>query len=593
MRNASLLLVLFLLAACNGAKKSTTTSTPFKNQPMTGFEKNSNTTATYQETISYYEKLAERFDQFSLQPFGMTDSGYPLHVGVLSKDKDFDPVSIRKKGKAIFLINNAIHPGEPCGVDASMMLMRDYLSEKSLQAFLEKVVVVVIPFYNIGGGLNRNSTTRANQDGPEAHGFRGNARNYDLNRDFVKCDTKNGQTFNQIFNKWQPDVFVDTHTSNGADYQYTMTLISTQKDKLESAMSNYMMKDMLPKLYADMKSVNWEMIPYVFARKTPDEGFAAFLDLPRYSSGYAVLHNTISFMPETHMLKPFEDRVKSTYAFLDCMIRTVSAQKDELLAARKQANKNIKNQQTFDVNWTMDFEQSEMISFKGFEAKYKKSEVTGQSRLYYDRSAPYQKEVPYYNTYKVTKQIEKPYAYIIPQAYTEVINRLEWNGVEMKRLSKDQEFELEMYIIDDYKSSKTPYEGHYLHSNVQLKKVSQNWLYRKGDYVIKTDQITNRYIVEMLEPEAPDSFFAWNFFDGILMQKEHFSAYVFEDLAAELLRTRPDIKKAFEAKKAEDEEFANDARAQLNYIYEQSPHYENTHRLYPVGRMLKEQVIAN
>ena len=199
---------------------------------ITPFEKNRNTTATYEESISFYKKLSNAFPQLQLTTHGMTDSGLPLHTAVLSMDEDFDPVSIRKKNKNILFVNNAIHAGEPCGVDASMMILRNYLEDKSLQKFLDHTVIVVIPMYNLGGVLNRNSHTRTNQNGPESYGFRGNAKNLDLNRDFIKCDSKNAQTFNQLYNYWQPDIFVDNHTSNGADYQYTITLIPTQHNKL-------------------------------------------------------------------------------------------------------------------------------------------------------------------------------------------------------------------------------------------------------------------------------------------------------------------------------------------------------------------------
>ena len=164
----------------------------------------------------------------------------------------------------------------------------------------------IIPLYNIGGALNRNSHTRTNQEGPESYGFRGNARNLDLNRDFIKCDSKNARAFTTIFQDWQPDVFIDTHTSNGADYQYTMTIIATQHNKLHSSLGNFLDQELMPALYAEMKTKDWEMCPYVYSREEPDHGIAAFLDYARYSSGYAALFNTLSFMPETHMLKPYQ-----------------------------------------------------------------------------------------------------------------------------------------------------------------------------------------------------------------------------------------------------------------------------------------------
>ena len=552
------------------------------------FEENDNYTASYFEAIEFYEKLDNNYAKLKLLTYGSTDSGHPLHLAVLSTDGDFDAASIRQKGKHILMINNGIHPGEPCGVEASMLLLRDYLQKEELQKYLENLVIIVIPLYNIGGAINRNSTTRANQKGPEAYGFRGNAKNLDLNRDFIKCDSKNAQTFNQIFAEWQPDVFIDNHTSNGADYQYTMTLIPTQEDKLDANLGEYMRKDLLPRLFADMKSRNWEMTPYVYARNTPDDGIAAFLDLARYSSGYAALFNTISFMPETHMLKPYKDRVASTRAFSESMIMAFYEDGDKLKAARNKAIENTKNKHTFELNWEMDTAQKDDLLFKGYTAKYKKSEVSGLDRLYYDRNEPYEKSIPWWRYYKTNLSVKKPAAYIIPQAYAKVIERLKWNGVEMKRLQEDQIIEVEMYRIGEFETGENAYEGHYLHSKVELVKEVKKMLFHKGDYLVFTNQRTNRYLIETLEPNAPDAWFAWNFFDGILMQKEYFSPYVFEDLAADYLKEHPELRKKLEKKKKEDAKFAASAYKQLEFVYLNSPWHEPTYKLYPVGRLMDE-----
>ena len=553
------------------------------------FEEDSNTSATYQQAIAFYEAIAVAHpSKVQLTTHGTTDSGYPLHQVVISVDGDFSPASLRKKGRKILFINNAIHPGEPCGVDASMLLVRNYLQDEKQQQKLSDVVLVIIPFYNIGGGLNRGSYSRANQNGPHEHGFRGNAKNLDLNRDFIKCDSRNAQTFNQLYAKWSPDVFIDNHTSNGADYQYTITLIPTQHNKLEPTLASFLNETMLPKLYRDMDEGGWEMTPYVYARNTPDDGIAGFLDLPRYSSGYAALHHTISFMPETHMLKPFKDRVQSTYTFMDVMIGFLHDHGDKLLEARKKAMDSSKKQSSFPLNWSLDRNRADSILFKGYTAKYKPSAISGLDRLYYDRNEPYEKNIPFYNFYKTTLEVEKPHAYIIPQGYREVIERLEWNGVVMQQLNEDTELEVELYTIKDFESGNSPYEGHYLHSKVEVEKIVKKWSYYKGDYVVLANQPINRYIVETLEPQAPDSYFAWNFFDGILNQKEYFSSYVFEDLAAEFLDNHPEVKVELEKKKAEDESFAKSARAQLNFVYRNSPYYEKTHRVYPVGRLLRK-----
>ncbi|MCB0633313.1 MAG: M14 family zinc carboxypeptidase [Saprospiraceae bacterium] len=553
------------------------------------FDRNKNTTPTYEETITFYQKLAAAYPrQLYLSAHGSTDSGHPLHTAVLSPTGNFDPVSLRQQGKTILFVNNAIHPGEPCGVDASMLLLRDYLNDQSKMELLKDAVIVVIPFYNIGGGLNRGPYSRANQLGPEAYGFRGNAKNLDLNRDFIKCDSRNARTFNQIYNYWQPDVFIDNHTSNGADYQYSITLIPTQHDKLSPVLAEYLQQDMLPYLFQGMEDRSWEMTPYVYARNTPDEGIAGFLDLPRYSSGYAALHHAISFMPETHMLKPYENRVRSIYAFMDAMIHLIRRDGEKIRMLREKAIQQAREQQTFPVSWQLDPSRQDTVTFKGYEAGYKKSEISGQDRLYYDRTKPYAKKIPHLNYYKATQTVDKPKAYLIPQAYREVIERLQWNGVVIHQLTEEINITANFYYIEDYDTGNSPYEGHYLHSNVQVRTESLSRKFHPGDYVVLTGQRADRFIVETLEPQATDSYFAWNFFDGVLMMKEYFSSYVFEDLAVEYLKEHPELKAQLEQKRQEDPDFAKSGRAQLNFIYEHSPYHEPTYQLYPVGRLTED-----
>lgn len=270
-------------------------------QFLTPYEKgNKNQTATYQEAIDFYTSLTQKFETVKLMEMGLTDSGEPLQLLVFNHDKNFD--LDRKQNKAIILINNNIHPGEPDGVDATIMLIRDLAFGKI--SVPKNTIIAVIPFYNIGGTLNRNSFSRANQNGPESYGFRGNDRNFDLNRDFIKSDTKNARSFAEIFHLVNPDVFIDNHVSNGADYQYVLTYIQTQHQKLGNDLGNYLKDEMTPKIRTKLLKKKIESIPYVTVYgATPEKGFTQMMDLPRYSTGYASLFHTIGYMPETHMLK--------------------------------------------------------------------------------------------------------------------------------------------------------------------------------------------------------------------------------------------------------------------------------------------------
>lgn len=559
----------------------------FSMAQLTPFEqhKSRNITATYEETIVFYKELDAKYDQMQFLEYGPTDIGKNLNLVVLSKDKVFTPEEIRRANKRILLINNGIHPGEPEGIDASMMLARDMLSKNSLP---KDVVICIIPVYNIDGMLNRG-TSRANQLGPESYGFRGNYQNLDLNRDFIKTDSKNSRSFQEIFNIWQPEVFVDNHTSNGADYQYTMTLIHPQKDKLDPILSEYASRYLIPDLYKGMKNAGFEMIPYVNSvEETPDAGITGFLEVARYSTGYAALHNTIGFMPETHMLKPFEQRVESTYQFMVNVINIVQRDAKQIGDNKKNADERVKQQKKFSLQWILKEDDFSMISFKGFEAKYKPSGVSGEPRLYYDRTSPFQKEIKLWNKYLPSVTTDKPIAYIIPQAWSKVADLLSLNGVQSKRLAADTEIDVQSYYIEDYKSPARPFEGHYLHTQVKVKPVQHKLKFYAGDYVVYANQKQNRYIVETLEPQGADSFFAWNFFDSILGQKEHFSAYVFEDEAAEMLKNDAALKTKFEAEKAKDPDLQKNPGAQLNWLYKNSTYYEKTYLRYPVGKLTSD-----
>ncbi|MCL7986544.1 hypothetical protein M8998_01185 [Sphingobacterium sp. lm-10] len=552
---------------------------------QTAFEKDPdhNTTATYEEVIGFYKTLAANYPQARLLEMGKTDVGKPLHLMVLSVEEDFDPQSIRAKGKAILLINNGIHPGEPEGIDVGMLFSRDILRDNKLP---KDVVICIIPVYNVAGMLNRG-VSRVNQNGPVAYGFRGSRQHYDLNRDFIKADTRNSLLFQRLFTTWDPDLFFDTHASNGADYQYIMTLIATQKDKLAAPLASLMEERFTKALYQRMQVSGYEMIPYVNTLgATPESGLVDFLETPRYSSGFAALHHTIGFMPETHMWKSYEQRVASTYTLLQHLLEVVAQEKENLLSTRQQVKETVKTQQQFPINWALDTKRIDSITFLGYQFGEWPSQVTGQKRLYYDRQQPKTMRIPHYQHYNVTLQVEKPLAYVIPQAYDRVIERLQANGVKLHPLERDTTIFLEMYYINGLKTATTPYEGHYMHERVELKPVMMDRQFYAGDWWVEMDQTANRYLIETLEPQAHDSFFRWNFFDGILNQKEYFSAYIFEEEAQRLLDANPSWKEELENKKASDASFANSGRAQLDWIYKQSPYYEDTHLLYPIGRVV-------
>lgn len=564
---------------------TTFTSFLFAQNITTVFEKSNGTkTPTYFEAIDWWQKLDAQSGKVKMLTMGMSDAGYPLHLIIVANNGDYNFDNIRKNNKRVILVNNGIHPGEPDGIDASMLLARDIVSNKI--KLPDNVVLAIIPVYNIGGCLNRSPNYRVDQNGPEEFGFRGNSQNLDLNRDFIKSDSKEAKSFAEIFHLTDPDVFLDNHVSDGADYQHVMTLICTQHSKLGGVLGEYLNKTMEPALYASMKEKGYDLIPYVNAfGDTPDNGWPEFFESPRYSSGYAALWHTFSFISETHMLKPYDQRVRSTYELMKSFIDFTSTNSAMIKQLRDQTKQSVKTQAEFPISWTVDRSQSSKRIYKGYTAGRKPSDVSGQSRLFYDRTNPYEKEIPFYNFYKATAFIQKPTAYIIPQGWWTVIDLLKANKVSMSQLKKDTTIEVEVYRIDDYKTAARQNEMHHINSDVKTSVTIKKMNFRKGDYYIPMNQVANRFLIETLEPSGIDSYFAWNFFDGILGQKEGYSGYAFEDIAADYLKNNPDIKNKLAQRVATDTTFAKNGRAQLNFVYENSPWVEQDYLRYPVYRV--------
>ena len=548
-----------------------------QNQFQTPYEKgNGNQTTTYQEMGKFYDDLAQNFKTISVESFGTDDNGEPIKVVIFNPSKN--------KEVPVILINNGIHPGEPDGIDATMMLMRDCATGK---ISVKDLKIVAIQAYNISGMLRRGKFSRANQNGPEEYGFRGNTRNYDLNRDFIKNDTENAKAFQSIFQHFKPIYFIDNHVSNGADYQYLFTYISTNKERLGKTLGNYFNEKMQSEIVQTLEKKGILTTPYVNIHgDSPDEGFPTFMDSPRYATGYTTLFNTMGTVAETHMLKPYKDRVRATYENMLISINYTEKNAKKIQKLMAESLKDYQPKMKYPIQWKVDSTKYQMIDFKGFEAGKKTSEVSGQPRLFYDRNKPFTRKVKFYNQYIPTKEIAIPTYYVIPKSEKKVLDYLKRNNIMVKEMKQDSIIFAQQYKISDFKTVKNPYEGHYIHYDTQVKAETKNVNFRKGDFLVSTQQNGVKYLLETLEPEAADSFFNWNFFDAMLGQKEYYSDYVFEDTAADLLKNNSVLRTAFEMEKIVNPDFAKDGKAQLDWVYKHSPYYEGSVGLYPIYRVL-------
>lgn len=543
-------------------------------------------TPTWEQVILRYAELDSTRHGTSFFEIGEDDDGSPIHLFVLSDGTFPAPDSIRAAGKNILWITNGIHPGEPDGIDASLLLAQALLDSDQLMGLLVNTAVCIVPIYNVSGARNRSSTSRANQNGPAEYGFRANARNLDLNRDLIKCDSRNTRTLIAALNEWDPDVYFETHVSNGADHQYVMELLTTHPAKLDTALVRFMNERLIPRQAEWMASRSIEMGPYFETHRTiPEQGLTGFMDGPRYSTGYNALRQRIGILSESHMLKPYADRVNATFQLMLGTLAAMNEHPKELQAARQKAKASAEEIIQYATNWSIDTTLVDSTPWKGYAVDTVLSEVTGLPRIRYDHQRPTNANVPWMNRGEAELRITRPVAYIIPQAWREVVDRLRLDAVPMEVLAAPRTVEVELLHITAERTSGAPYEGHYRHGEVETIETRDTVTLSEGDVLVPMGFTTDALVMEILEPKCADSYFAWGFFDSILQQKEWFSDYVFEDIAADLLKKDPSLKAALDAERLRDPAFAEDAWAQLYFVYKRSPYFENTYRRYPVLRI--------
>jgi hypothetical protein len=544
-----------------------------------------NTTPTYPALIDHLKKLDKTHKELSMYNMGPSDYGLPIYLFVINGGKDSTRSFAKAQAGTTILINNAIHPGEPDGINACLIWLDEWIAQgKPLESKNgDKLpVIAFIPAYNVGGMMNRSSTSRANQNGPEEYGFRGSTRNFDLNRDFIKMDSKNAFTFTKIFHSLDPDVFIDNHVSNGADYQYTLTYIASMKERMSPQMNELTYEKCIPYLTANVKQHGWNLFPYVELKgETPAQGIHAFNDLPRYAMGYASLFHSISFTVETHMLKPFPQRVQATLAFMEGIISFTTVNALEIEAKRCAAKLWARNLRHYAFNYQLS-EKSDSISFKGFEHSFPLHPVTGLKELSYDRTLPYERMIPWYKTYVSKDSVVVPEYYVVGGQEQEVIERLTANHVLFETLTTQSIDTLHVFSVKSYKSPAQPYEGHFKLGQIEVGESEQAIDLKPGDILVPSKQDAALFIHASLQPRAEDSYLTWNFFDSYLQQKEYFSNYVFKDQIAEILVKNQQLQEEYQLRKATDEKFRNSEWDQLYFIYSRSPYFEQTFMRLPI-----------
>jgi hypothetical protein len=544
-------------------------------------------TPRYEQTIDFSKKLAGASPLISYQVFGKSPQGRDLPLLILDKDGFSTPEEVNRSGKLKILVQACVHAGEPEGKDAGLALFRDIaVNHKELD--LDHITVLLIPIFNVDGHERFTHYSRINQNGPAEAGWRTTATNLNLNRDYLKADAPEMQAWLKLYCQWDPDIFIDCHTTDGADYQYPITM--EYDGFCHQLLNQWLSMTLAPKLIEAMEMSGFPLFNYVAFRKwhDPRSGLVGQVPGPRFSTGYVAARNRFALLIETHMLKDYKTRVLATYALLENTLSVVAPEISQIkgmicTADSLTASKDFRSEPCL-LDCVPSGTDSVMVEFRGKEYTVEKSGLTGGNWYRYSNT-PALFTLPLFNKQVPTLQVSLPKAYIIPAEWQEVIRRLDWHGIRYEVLTEADSLTVETYRFSSPRWAASPYEGRQILESFSMDTVRMERIFPKGSVRVNTDQPNARLIAFMFEPLTDESFLRWGFFNAIFEEKEYVETYVMEKMAREMIRKNPDLKTQLDRLKSEDPAFAADAYAQLMWFYRQTPYYDPSIGLYPVGKL--------
>jgi hypothetical protein len=564
---------------------------------LTYYEKSGyNETPRYAETMAFCDRMDAASEWVTVKSFGKSAQGRSLPLVIIDKQGFSAPEQIHRSGKVLLLIQACIHPGECEGKDAGLMLIRDLVINKKYPELLDHISIIFIPIFNADGHERFGSYNRINQNGPKEMGWRVTANNLNLNRDFLKAETPEMQVWLRMFNKWMPDFFIDTHTTDGADYQYVLTYLMEVFGNMDDGLTQWCKSVFLPSMTSNMEKNGFPVFPYIEFRDwhNPKSGLESNVAPPMLSQGYTSLRNRPGLLLETHMLKPYKLRVSSTYECLLSSLGILNKEYSVFLSLVKKADEITAGKDFRDQDFPLHFEtlttDSTMVDFRGINYEEMKSELTGETWFKYGNEKIFF-QLPCFSVNKPSVITKLPEAYIVPVEWKTVIDKLVLHGVKLSYLAKDTIIRIDTYKLSSPKWNTTSYEGHHALYEFETNMIRQDRLFCKGSAIVDMNQQQAKIIAHLLEPKGNGSLVYWNYFDAVLEQKEYAEHYVMEAMIPGMLKENPQLNDEFEKKKMEDTLFAKNPNMILNWFFSKTPYWDSRKDIYPVGKIYDRQLL--
>jgi len=560
-------------------------------------------TPDYDETIRYCRQLEAASTWVRVTSFGTSPEGRELPLVILSRERAFTPEAAAVTGKPVVLIQNGIHSGEIEGKDACLALMRDMVVTRTRESLLDSVIVLVIPILSVDSHERTSRYNRINQNGPETMGWRSNATGLNLNRDWLKTETPEMRALiGGVYTKWWPHLLVDDHTTDGADYQHDLTFGYNHGPEVPGAIGAWMAAAVGERAMKAVTAMGHLPAPYLnFRGGTPRSGIADFDAPPRFSNGYPPLWGRASVLTETHMLKPYDVRVKATYDWLVALLAEVHDRPRALLAAVAASESEIveRGRATDPRRREVPLgiavvDTAATFDYHGYAWSLVTSEITGSPVIRWT-SAPWDSVIPWYRTLRGDHVVRQPVGYLVPREWSVVRDRLDVQGIRYRSFKAAWSDTVEIQRVGGWSASNELVEGHHPVTVTRVTSERRVRSFRPGDLWVPLDQRGGLVAVQLLDAEAPEGLLYWNAFDTILMKKEYAEDYVMEPVARGMLAKDPALAAEFRAKVSSDSSFARSPFARTDWLYRHSPWADPDQDVSPVVRALRrppETVLA-
>ena len=537
-------------------------------------------TPDYDETVLWLRKLVSASQQLKMVSIGTSPEGREIWMVIASKEGSATPEGLRRNGRPTVLAHSGIHSGEIDGKDAGMMLLRDITVRGLEKRLLDRANFLFIPILSVDAHERASRYSRINQRGPEVSGWRTNARNMNLNRDYAKADTVEIRSLIAAIRRWDPDLYLDLHVTDGADYQYDITY-GFNHGAWSPAIGEWLTSTLTPKLDYDLAA--WGHIPGPLIFNIADDfskGMAGWVSPPRFSTGYGDAIHLPTVLVENHSLKPYRQRVLGTYILLRSALESVGDSAQSLRAAIDSDMK--RRAESIPLSWRVPDSGPVKIEIQSIRSRQRLSEITG-SMVTDWLGEPETITVDYHVASEVATSVERPKAWWVPPAWPEVIERLDAHGIPYERITAPREVEVEMYRLVDPKIETSPMEGH-VRVGSDLRTERRTWRFPTNSLRVPADQPLGTLAAILLEPASGDSFFQWGFMLEVLSRTEYVESYVMEPMARRMLEANPALRAEFEAKLESDVAFRGNPDARLRWFYEKTPWLDERWKLYPIGR---------